>query len=89
MHLQVERVYILEAVLLTGSAIWYLHSTKSTGKLGKYAMVIFVLLMLIINGVNIFAPLDANATVVSVSLSALTAYFVFATIAYWLDRKRV
>lgn len=81
--------YILEAVLLTGSAIWYLYSTQSTAKLGKYAMVIFVLLMLIINGVNIFAPLDANATVVSVSLSALTAYFVFAIIAYWLDSKRV
>jgi hypothetical protein len=36
---------------------------------------------------NVFGPLQTDSKVV-MSVSALSAYFLFAAIAFWLDRKR-
>jgi hypothetical protein len=79
--------YALEAVLLL-SALWlYLKSTTSVSLVGKYGMGIFVILLLLINVVNIFGPFQGGSMLV-LAISALTSYFLFAAVAFWLDSKR-
>ena len=79
--------YTLESVLLL-SALWlYLRSTTATSRVGKYGMGVFVIILLLINVVNIFGPLQDDSKV-NLAISALTAYFLFAAVAYWLDRAR-
>lgn len=80
-------VYILEAALLLGALWIYLRSTSASTATGKYGMGVFVVFLLLINILNIFGPLqDDNKTTLAVS--ALAAYFLFAAVAFWLDRKR-
>lgn len=80
--------FALEAVLLLGALWLYLQSTTATTKGGKYGMTVFVLLLILVNIPNIFGPFQDTGTT-PVAVSALTAYFLFAAIAFWLDKKRV
>lgn len=79
--------YTLEAAFLAGGLWLYLNSTTAKSSIGKYGMVIFVLILLFINAVNIFGPPFGN-TEISLAISALVMYFLFAGVAYWLDKKR-
>ena len=77
----------LEAILLV-SALWlYLRSTSATSAVGKYGMSVFVVFLLLVNVLNIFGPLQGDSKLV-LAISALTSYFLFAAVAYWLDTKR-
>ena len=79
--------YFLEAILLL-SALWlYMRSTSATTAVGKYGMPVFVIFLLLVNVVNIFGPLQGDSKTV-LAISALTAYFLFAAVAFWLDTKR-
>ncbi len=79
--------YALEAVILL-SALWlYLRSTSAMTTVGKYGMTVFVILMLSINVVNIFGPLQGDSKLI-LAISALTSYLLFAAVAFWLDTKR-
>jgi hypothetical protein len=79
--------YVLEAILLL-SALWlYMRSTSATTVVGKYGMPVFVIFLLLVNVVNIFGPLQGDSKMV-LAISALTAYFLFAAVAFLLDRKR-
>ena len=79
--------YVLEAILLL-SALWlYMRSTSATTAVGKYGMPVFVIFLLLVNVVNIFGPLQGDSKMV-LAISALTAYFLFAAVAFWLDTKR-
>jgi hypothetical protein len=79
--------YALEAALLV-SALWlYLRSTVAKNAVGKYGMSIFVMVLLLVNIVNIFGPLQSDSRVV-LAITGLTSYFLFAAVAYWLDRNR-
>lgn len=80
--------YALEAAFLLGGLWFYLRATKSTTTLGKYGMIGFVALLLVVNIVNVFGPLTSDSKV-AMAGSALGAYFAFAAIAFWLDKKRV
>jgi len=80
--------YVLEAALLVGALWLYLKSTTASTRTGKFGMVLFVVFMLLMNIGNIFGPLQTDSKVV-MSVSALAAYFLFAAIAFWLDKKRV
>mgnify|MGYP001819539892 FL=1 len=80
--------YILEAALLLGALWIYLRSTTAASKMGKYGMAVFVLFLLALNVNNIFGPLQSDSKV-ALSAFALTAYFGFAAIAFWLDKKRI
>ncbi len=80
--------YLLEAVLLLVGLGIYLKSTEATTFVGKYGMIIFVVLMLIINANNIFGP-PFGTDVITMSVSALVMYFIFAGVAFWLDGKRI
>jgi hypothetical protein len=79
--------YVLEAVLLLGALWLYLKSTSASTTGGKYGMGVFVVFLLLVNIVNIFGPLGGDSKV-ALAASALSAYLVFAAIAFWLDRKR-
>jgi len=79
--------YSLEAGLLIGALWLYLKSTTATSRVGKYGMSIFVVFLLLINIANIFGPLEGDSKVV-LAVAALAAYFLFAAVAFWLDKKR-
>jgi hypothetical protein len=79
--------YVVEAALLLGALWLYLKSTTATSKGGKYGMTVFVVLMILMNISNIFGPLTTDSKVV-MATSALAAYFLFAAVAFWLDKKR-
>lgn len=79
--------YALEAVLLLAGLWLYLGSTSATTPMGKYGMSVFVVLLLLVNIVNIFGPLQGDSKVV-LAVTALASYFLFAAAAFWLDRKR-
>ena len=80
--------FTLEAVLLLGALWLYLTSTTASTKGGKYGMLVFVLLLILVNIPNIFGPFQDTGTT-PLAVSALTAYFLFAAVAFWLDKKRV
>lgn len=80
--------YLLETVLLLAGLGIYLRSTTSTTSVGRYGMVVLMVVMLIINAINIFGP-PFGTDIITMSVSALVMYFMFAGAAFWLDRKRI
>ncbi len=79
--------YALEAVLLVGGLLIYLRSTTSSKVIGKYGMVIFVVILLLVNASNVFGPLESDSKTI-LSLLGLFTYFLFAGVAHYLDGKR-
>jgi hypothetical protein len=79
--------YILEATFLTTGLWLYLRSTTATSFIGKYGMGIFIVILLLVNAVNIFGPPFGDSKI-SLAISALAMYFLFAGAAFWLDGKR-
>ncbi len=79
--------YALEAVLLIGALYLYLRATQATSAIGKYGMPVFIALLLLVNIFNIYGPPPAGGKI-ELAVSAMIAYFGFAGIAFWLDRKR-
>ena len=79
--------YVLEAVLLLAGLWLYLSATTAVTNAGRYAMSIFVVLLILVNIPNIFGPLQGDSKVV-LAVTALAAYLLFAAVAFWLDRKR-
>ena len=79
--------YLLEAVLLLAGLWLYLRATRAETKIGKYGMGAFVVLLLIVNIVNIFGPLQGDSKLL-LAVSALASYLLFAAVAFWLDAKR-
>ncbi len=79
--------YALEAIILLAALCVYLRSTSASTTLGKYGMTIFAILLLLVNVVNIFGPLQGDSKLV-LAITALTSYFLFAAVAFWLDTRR-
>jgi hypothetical protein len=78
--------FALEATLLIWSLYYYLRNTKTISSIGKYAAIGFVAFLLIANFLNFYVlPQD---DLVSVVTSAMVVYFLFAGIAFWVDKKR-
>jgi len=50
-------------------------------------MSVFVISLLLVNVVNVFGPLMGDSKS-AFAISALTSYFLFAAVAYWLDTRR-
>ena len=78
--------FVLEAAILFGGMYLYLRATKSTGRGGRYGMIIFGVIMLSVQSSVFFGPPPPSDNAVAVM--ALVSYFVFAGVAYWLERKR-
>jgi hypothetical protein len=79
--------YLFEAGLLLLALWMYLRSTTGTTALGKYGMGAFVGVLLLVNVSNIFGPPMVDSKL-GLSIFALSSYFLFAAVAFWLDRKR-
>ena len=80
--------YGLEALILAGGLWLYLRSTSGDTMIGRYGMIGFVVVLLLVNAFNIFGPLTDDS-VTTGAIIALALYFLFAGIAYWLDGKRI
>jgi hypothetical protein len=80
--------YSTEAVVLIAGLIYYLKNTTAVSKVGNYAASGFVVFMLLVNYLNLYV-LPKNDDINALTTSALLSYFIFAGIAYWIDRKRV
>lgn len=67
---------------------WYLHlsATEPASRAVRSGMMIFGLVMLAVQALVFFGPPPPSDKAVAVM--ALVSYFVFAGIAYWLERKR-
>ena len=65
----------------------YLRSTMASGATGRYGMSVFVVLLLVVNAANVFGPLVDDSKV-TLAISSLSMYFLFAGAAHWLDGKR-
>jgi hypothetical protein len=79
--------FALEGALLV-LALWiYMRSTSATTLVGKYGMTVFVIFLLLVNGVNIFGPLTGDSKA-GLAITALSSYLLFAAVAFWLDAKR-
>jgi hypothetical protein len=79
--------YVIELALLVAGLWLYFRSTTATSSIGKYGMGIFVVILLLINAINVFGPPFGHSKV-SLAISALAVYFLFAGAAHWLDGKR-
>jgi len=79
--------YVLEGALLFSGVWLYLQGTKAKTTGGKYGMIVFAVVLLIANSLNLFGPPPGDSKVV-LALTGISGYFVFALVAFWLDRKR-
>lgn len=80
--------YLLEVGLLFVCMGLYLRSTTATGRLGRYGMVIFGLVLALIQAGIVFGPVPAWLTIEMVAIALLVYYFSTAGVAYWLESKR-
>lgn len=76
----------LEIASLFGGIYLYYRATRAVAPGGRYGMVIFELVMLAIQGRVFFGPPPPGPKAAAVT--ALSAYFLFAGVAFWLERKR-
>ena len=79
--------YLLEAGLLVGALWVYLRVTKAISAIGKFGMVVFVCVLLLVNVSNVFGELMVE-TKTQLAIFVLSTYFLFAAAAFWLDGKR-
>jgi hypothetical protein len=77
--------YALEAVLLVSGLWLYLRATTATTFGGRYGMIIFVAVLLL---VNVAAYRVAPQNIQVAAIFNEVCYWVFAGIALWLDRQR-
>ncbi len=78
--------YLLEAGLLLGGLWIYLRATMPVGSIGKYGMLGFALVLLLIQAGNVLGPLPPSPS--TVAGIGLISYIAFAGGAFWLDKKR-
>ncbi len=79
--------FALEIALLFGGMYLYFRATEPIGRGGRYGMVIFGLIMVAVQSLVFFGPPPRSDK--AAAITALVSYFVFAGVAYWLERKRV
>jgi hypothetical protein len=80
--------FALEVGLLFICMAMYLRSTRAASKGGKYGMVVFGLVLVLIQAGIVFAPVPSGLTIQMVAVSLLAYYFVTAAVVLWLEKKR-
>jgi hypothetical protein len=76
----------LEASLLFVGIFLYLRGSKALSPTGKFGMLVFGILLLIVQGIVFFGAPPSSPS--AAALTALLAYVVFGGVAYWLEKKR-
>jgi urea transporter len=79
--------FTLEVLLLGCGMYLYARHSRASDPRGNYGMMFFGLLMVGIQLMVFFGAPPTSDT--EVAISALVSYFLFAAIAFWLERKRV
>jgi hypothetical protein len=79
--------FTLEVLLLGSGMYLYARNSRAIDPRGIYGMMFFGLLMVGIQLMVFFGSPPTSDT--EVAISALVSYFLFAAIAFWLERKRV
>jgi hypothetical protein len=80
---------LFEVGLLFAGIVMYLRATRATGKLGKYAMVIFGLGLVVIQIGIVYGPRPSWLSIEVTAVSLLVYYFATAAVVSWLEKKRV
>lgn len=76
----------LETGLLFSGVLLYLRSSKAVSAVGKFGMLIFACILLILQGIVFFgAPPSSPA---AAAVTAFLSYLLLAAVAYWLEKKR-
>ena len=76
----------LEASLLFGGIFLYLRATEAVSPAGKFGMLVFGIVLLIVQGIVFFGAPPPSPS--AAALTALLSYIVLAGVAYWLEKKR-
>ncbi len=76
-----------EAALLVLGLLIYLRVTRARSRVGRWAMPLFVVMLILINIVNIYGKPPSHITTMAAILAENT-YFALACVAAWLDRLR-
>jgi hypothetical protein len=76
----------LEVVSLFGGIYLYMRVTQPVTAGGRYAMPIFGVMMLVVQGIVFFGPPPSSPN--AAAITALASYFLFAGVACWLEKKR-
>jgi hypothetical protein len=80
---------LLEVGLLFICMFMYLRSTSAKSASGKYAMVIFGVVLVVVQAAIVYSPVPSWLTIELTAVSLLVYYFATATVVFWLERKRV
>lgn len=80
--------FLAETVLLLAGLLLYLRSTRATTGVGRYGMVIYSLVLMLICAGDLFVATHLYIPERLFAVGALVSYLVFAGVAAWLDRKR-
>jgi hypothetical protein len=81
-----EATFLVETALLVLGLVIYLKATQPKSPAGRYAMSIFVGLLVVAEVYNLYGPPPPNIT--QVAISAEVAYIVLAAIGWQLDKLR-
>ena len=76
----------LEILLLFGGIFLYLRSTTAVLSLGKYGMLVFGVILVLVQAYVFFGAPPSSAF--GAAMTALAVYLAFAAIAFWLERQR-
>jgi hypothetical protein len=79
---------IAESLILIIGLWVYLRATRPRNTAGKYAMIVYVALLIAIDVPNIYVPPATGGPVGKEVILAEVVFGAFAGIAYWLDRMR-
>jgi hypothetical protein len=76
----------LEFLLLFGGLWLYMRSSVADTAIGRYGMLLFAIVLAGIQLYLFFAP--SPPTPDAFALTAIASYFIFAGVAFWLERYR-
>lgn len=79
--------FLLETGLLVAGFIYYLKCTKSNSKYGDFWATQLLIFLIISSRINLYV-LPKNDNINALTTSALASYFIFAGIAFWVDKHR-
>lgn len=79
---------IIEFVLFLGGAYIYTTVTKAKNWVGKWILLVLVVLLLIVQLGNTYGPPPAGG-LVNLLITFLTLFAVILALAWWIDRNRI
>ncbi|MBL8018036.1 MAG: hypothetical protein JNM27_00090 [Leptospirales bacterium] len=83
----IHLLLVVECLLTVVCLFLYLKSTSAASKLGRYGMIGFILvLMLVMFSGQLFAPMPETAT--QIASSSMITLIAIVLVVLWLDRKR-